>query len=164
MNDAEFWGIIETARDAAGDDIEGRADTLAKELEALPLDAVQSFQLTYDACLERANRWPLWGAAYFLLGGCTDIDFRYFLDWLISEGRQVYEQALIDPDSLAARAEADCCQLDAFGYAAQDVYESKGGEELQRNFPVESARPFGSQWDEDSLRRKFPRLAERFDA
>jgi len=163
MNDSEFWGIIRAARNAAGDDIEGRALALAQELEPLALDAIQSFQLTYDAHLERANRWPLWGAAYFLIGSCTDIDFRYFLDWLISEGREAYEATLQDPDSLAARSETDCFQLDSFGYAAQEVYESKSGEEIERDFPVESARPFGSEWDEDTMRRMFPRLAERFD-
>jgi hypothetical protein len=43
----------------------------------------------------------LWAAAFVINGGCSDDGFEYFRGWLITRGREVFERALADPDSLA---------------------------------------------------------------
>ncbi|WP_081897590.1 DUF4240 domain-containing protein [Massilia sp. BSC265] len=164
IEETEFWRIVGAAREAAGKDVEERPETLRLELERLPLDTIQSFQRLYETLLRRANRWNLWGAAYLMNGGCSDDGFRYFRDWLISEGQQVFEQALDNPDSLATVEDADYYDLESFGYVALGVFESKGGGELERDFSDETTIPSGEKWDEDDLPGMFPRLAERFDS
>ena len=51
--------------------------------------------------MDSAYCWSLWGAAYVINGGCSDDPFVDFRASLISRGRQVFERALSDPDSLA---------------------------------------------------------------
>lgn len=162
MDESNFWHIVNTARDAAGTDTEARIDTLRSALEELPLSSVQSFQRMYEQILLRANRWDLWGAAYLMNEGCSDDCFRYFRDWLISEGKDVFERALQNPDSLVEAPALDYYELESFGYVALEVFESKGGGELERDFACELAQPAGDEWEEDDLPEMFPRLAARF--
>jgi hypothetical protein len=35
-------------------------------------------------------------------GGCSDDGFEYFRAWLLAQGRDTFEKALEDPDTLAA--------------------------------------------------------------
>jgi hypothetical protein len=46
-------------------------------------------------------RSPLWAAAYVINGGCSDDGFENFRSRLITQGRQVYERTVADPDTLA---------------------------------------------------------------
>jgi hypothetical protein len=43
----------------------------------------------------------LWAAAYRINGDCSDDGFDYFRDWLITQGRDMFEAAVADPDALA---------------------------------------------------------------
>lgn len=162
MEDTEFWRIVGAAREAAGSDADERPETLRLELERLSLDAIQSFQRIYESQLQRANRWDLWGAAYLMNDGCSDDGFRYFRDWLVSEGRQVFEATLDNPDSLATVEDAEYYELEPFAYVALDVFEAKGGGELERDFACETTMPAGPEWTEDELPGMFPRLSARF--
>jgi len=54
-----------------------------------------------DKSLRKANTWKLWGAAYLANDGCSDDGFLYFRAWLITQGKDIFEQVCKDPDSLA---------------------------------------------------------------
>lgn len=125
-------------------------------------EELQSFQSHYDRLIGRANRWDLWGAAYVINGGCSDDGFRYFRDWLISEGRETYEAALRDPDSLAALPKVELAENELYGYVAPELFEEAGAGELDRDFSAEVADPVGEQWEEDAVYAMFPRLAEKY--
>jgi hypothetical protein len=162
VRDQEFWGIVGAAREAAGSDVEARVTALERELNKLPLGAVQAFQVKYDEMIRRANRWDLWGAAYLMNGGCSDDGFRYFCHWLISEGQVVFERALADPDSLVEVPHMEYFELEAFAYVALKVFESKGGGELERDFSIELTAPIGEEWEEEQVPLLFPRLAQAY--
>lgn len=162
MNEQIFWDIVGAARTQAGDDIEARVDALEAALDVLSMAEIQDFQHQYDAMIRRAYRWDLWGAAYLMNEGCSDDGFRYFSDWLISEGKDTYEAALANPDSLAEIADQEYFELESFGYVALKVFEAKGGGELERDFSTELSMPAGDEWEEDALPGMFPRLAARF--
>ncbi len=161
MDDDRFWTLVAAAREAAGDDVEDRVAGLEQAL--LPLEPAEliGFQRKYDELLARACRWSLWGAAALLQGGCSDDGFRYFRDWLISEGEAVYEAALADPDSLADADPDAPFELEAFGYVASEVYEQVADEEMPRRRSNDPAEPLGKPWEEDELTALFPRLARR---
>jgi hypothetical protein len=95
-------------------------------------------------------------------GGGTDDGFRHFRDWLISEGEAVYEAALVDPDSLAALAQDEGFELEAFGYVAAEVYEQMTDAAMPRGKSMEPAAPAGKSWQEDELPALLPRLARKF--
>ena len=165
MDEQVFWELVEAAKQTGGDDSNERPAALEALLMQRPLEEVQGFQRCYEPQLVKANRWSLWGAAYVMMGGCSDDGFHYFRDWLISEGRERFESALADPDSLANEPDHDDpnLELELFGYAAVYAYEKLGGGEIYRDFEaVELGAPAGPEWEERELPGMFPRLAERY--
>ena len=54
------------------------------------------------ATREPANTYHLWRAADILMNGrCSTDSFHYFQMWLVGLGREAYNAAIADPDSLA---------------------------------------------------------------
>ncbi|MCC9648582.1 DUF4240 domain-containing protein [Rubrivivax sp. JA1029] len=163
MEEKAFWSLVERAKARAGSDINSRPAVLQELLQELSLPDIQAFQRRYESYLLLANSRELWGAAYLMNGGSSDDGFKYFRDWLISEGQATFTEALTAPDSLAQIPQrGDYFELEAFGYAALKAFASKGGGELDRDFNVELAAPTGKSWEEAELPAMFPRLASRF--
>ena len=162
MDDERFWAFIGAARDAAGDDVDDRVSGLEQVLLNHHPDEVAEFRTKYDEMLVRAYRWDLWGAAYVMNGGCSDDGFRYFRDWLISEGEAVFEAALADPESLADVHQDEEFELESFGYVAAEVYEQMTDTPLAASRTLEPAEPVGRAWEEEDLQGLFPRLAKKF--
>jgi hypothetical protein len=162
MDDDRFWAFIGAARDAAGDDVEDRVSGLEQVLLNHHPDEVAEFHQKYDEMLARSYRWDLWGAACLMKGGCSDDGFRYFRDWLISEGEAVFEAALADPESLADVAQDEEFELESFGYVAAEVYEQMTDTPLSASRTIEPAQPLGHAWTEDELPELLPRLAKKY--
>jgi len=80
-------------------------------------------------------------------------------------GREVFERALKDPDSLAdIELGPEDPFFEEFAYIAAEAYEKKTQAELpppERLFPEE---PAGDRWEEDSddLAKRFPRLWAKY--
>lgn len=163
MQQQAFWSIVDTARRNAGPDTEARVGALEQQLSRLGLSEIQEFQNRYDETIHKANRWDLWGAAYLMNGGCSDDGFRYFCHWLISEGREAFERALADPESLAELPRQEYFELESFAYVALKVFEDKGGGELERDVSIEMAMPAGEEWAEDELPALYPKLAAKYE-
>jgi hypothetical protein len=162
MNIDAFWKFIDSAKQMADEDTDARVDALRSVLGGLTAADLQSFQNHYDQLIGASYRWDLWAAAYIINGGCSDDGFRYFRDWLISEGRPVFEAAMKDPDSLADLPNVDPAELESFGYVVAELYEQKGAGKLKRDFATESAEPSGASWNEDDVGRLFPRLDAKY--
>jgi hypothetical protein len=158
MDADTFWRTVDEARARAGNNINARVDELREALSSLELNELQQFQNIYDELIRRSYRWDLWGAAYLMNGGCSDDGFRYFRDWLISEGHATFDKALLNPDSLAELPRVEIAELELFGHVALEQFEKKGGGELDRDFPTEISALAGKQWDEEQLPSLFPRL------
>lgn len=76
--------------------------------------------------------WNLWGAAYVINGGCSDDCFEYFRGWLVLQGRETFERALANPDSLAVHPQLEgAAELEEVLYVARTVYQAKTGKEPQ---------------------------------
>jgi hypothetical protein len=165
MNEAAFWQLVEAAKTEAGRDPDQRPVALERLLASLSMAEIQAFQRLYDAQLIKAHQWSLWGAASVMNGGCSDDGFRYFRDWLVSEGQARFKTVLEDPDSLADVPKSDWFGLELFGYAALKAFEQQGGCELDRNFhDVEFAEPEGREWESHELPTLYPRLTKVYGA
>ncbi len=166
MEKAEFWTIIDASRDAAEGDAEAQLETLSEALAVLSPDDIVAFDRHLSAYHIRAYDWALWGAAYVIGGGCSDDGFMDFRGWLISRGEQVYEAALLDPESLVdVVMDDEDCQVEGYQYIASQVWEEQTGKEADE-FPEHdlayNTEPTGAQWDEDNLDALFPALCKRF--
>jgi hypothetical protein len=101
MDEENFWAIVQSANDISGGSMDRKCDVLRQQISALSKDAALEFGRLFDAMMDKAYHWPLWGAAYAIHGGCGDDSFMDFRASLISRGRQAFERALSDPDTLA---------------------------------------------------------------
>lgn len=108
MNIDTYWDLVEQARErATGSDPEAVAAALTDLLVEQGASAARGARVAYSALAARAYGWPLWGAAYTINGGCSDDGFEYFIGWLVAQGREVFERADADPDSLADVVDED---------------------------------------------------------
>jgi hypothetical protein len=98
--------------------------------------------------------------------GCSEDCFRDFRSYLISLGREPYEAALRDPDSLAPVVQdAEQGDWENADSVAGDAYESATGEEIPVDDSDLSGTPRGKPWDddnEDGLVQRYPQLAAKF--
>lgn len=162
MDENQFWTLVEDAKARSAGQLDQRPAALEAVLSTLPLESIQAFQRRHEQLLIKANSWKLWAAAYIMNGGCSDDGFRYFRDWLNSEGKALFERAIEDPDSLSAVPRREYFDLESFGYAALRAFEKKGGGELERDFQVEVAQPTGKAWQEGDLPTLLPKLSAKY--
>ena len=167
MDVDRFWQIVAQSRaDADPNSPDGnmdrQVDRLTRILSDLPPQEVVEFDRHFTTYWLNAYRWDLWAAAYIIEGGCSGDGFMDFRSWLISMGRDVYEQAMGDPESLVVHAvdpTVEVCSFEEFQYVANKVY----GEPIDHGL-VHPGEPAGEPWEEDGddLKRRFPRLWAKF--
>ena len=166
MDESTFWELIESTRAAAGNDTGRQSELLADSLTELSPDAIVEFERIRQRLDERAYTWDLWGAAYVIEDGCSDDCFRDFRNYVISLGRDPFEAAMRDPDSLAVVAEdAETGNWENADTVAGDAYSSVTGGDFPLDDSDLSGRPAGTPWDEDrldELAQRYPRLFARF--
>jgi Protein of unknown function (DUF4240) len=170
MDRDRFWMLIEQAHTADGD-CEQLTAHLVALLRELPANEIVAFQQRLDELLAESFRYSLWGAAVLINAGCSDDGFEDFRGWLIAQGRQVYEAALQDPDSLALHpqvrnldprrrwpATLDYQPLLA---AAWEAYRATTGQEFPSEDLPWPPRDPGPAWDFNDhaeQRQRYPKL------
>jgi len=162
MNIDRFWTIVDAAREAGGVDPDARIAALRDGLANASPEELASFDDHYQRLLAAAHRWDLWAAAYVMNAGRSDDGFRYFRDWLISEGRKVFEGALCDPESLADLPKVEHAENELYGYVAIELHEEAGAGEIEGPHYNEAAEPAGEPWEEDDVDSLYPRLAKKY--
>jgi hypothetical protein len=160
MNADAFWKLIARHRPKPYDP-DAHAERLTAALDKLPTEQVVAFDRIFREHVAQAYRWDLWGAAYVMNGGCSDDGFEYFRYWLVGQGREVYEGALANPESLAKlpQLEEGEAEAESLGYVGMQILEGRGEPVPQVPQP---AKPVGEPWDEDEVFDLFPRLAEKY--
>ncbi len=172
-----FWGLVDAAREQVDDtvvDPDGVADALIKELGGLVAEEIVGFGVQFELLLSQAYRWDLWGASYLLNGGMGDDSFDHFRGWLVVQGREVWEAALADPDSLADVVDEDLQDTtelfdgEAVLAVGAEAYSAVAGSEkafwaaVDAGTPDSPDVPAGEEFDFDDkgeLESRFPRLA-----
>jgi hypothetical protein len=153
MTREEFWEIIDAARGAALFDRARLADALAEELAEIDEDEAADFARHFRECRSESNRQELFAAAWTAGGGASAEDFSDFRDWLITLGREAFEDALHDPQRILDHAEpADW--KDPFDAEVGRVAMGEDDDD-ERPDPRE---PAGRKWEPGELARRFPKL------
>jgi hypothetical protein len=172
MDTRQFWKLIEDARAQVADATDGEAIAAmaAILLLAFPQEEIVAAQRVLTGLLAASYRNSLWAAASLINGGCGDDGFEYFRGWLIVQGREVFEQSVADPDSLAdlpvissPTLDRPCIECEETLYIAMRAYKAATGEELPADaFTVRYPEP-DAGWDFDyddrtKMERRLPRL------
>lgn len=136
MTEAEFWSLIDLARRSVLTTVE-MPKWLVNRLEDMPLAEIGDFGRLFGQASRRAYDERLWAAAYAISHHFASDDvFSDFRGWLVAQGKEVYERALADPDSLADLDRFDGedgqnARLERMLDVADTAYESKtGGKDL----------------------------------
>jgi len=164
MTREQFWKLVDQVKETKKPEV-----AVAKLLRKLTPSEIIAYQEHFDILDRQAYRWDLWGAAYIMGGGCSDdgfIDFRY---GLIALGRDIYESAIKNPDSLAEQRIQGEISNELFGYAAEEAYEELTDEEDMPRLlpPKKRPKPLGEEWDFDDARqnaRRLPKLWAKYGA
>ena len=158
MSEEDFWAIVSAAHQEAPVSMEFKCENLGRSLGELSDLDLTAFAGHFDQAKARSYTWPLWGAAYVMDDGCSDDSFDDFRSSLISYGRERFEAALHDPDSLAEVLpdEAESLFYEGYQYVVAKEFERRGG-----SMPPSAAvpdEPSGEQWDEDTVEALYPRI------
>jgi hypothetical protein len=186
MTLTEFWGILDKAREDAGG-WEEMLDPLVAKLASLKESEIFLWENIFQEYQSLSCKRKLWAAAFVINGGCSDDGFDYFRGWLTAQGRDVFLDALSDPDSLS---DLDCGEGDAeyediLGAALKAYFKKKGdaNPDFDKFYGALEASPFPDalkramageisyaddidiEWDEDgdALAALLPRLAEIYE-
>jgi hypothetical protein len=187
MNENIFWEIIERARTPAASTKEV-LKAIEGQLASMPIEDVLDFGAWLGKCLNRSDDSRLdvaCGIICRVADFVSDDSFLYFQCWLIAQGKETFEAALSDPDSLASLPPlehegeffAPSPFLEELLYVMTKPFEMKSGgkpmSEYREVCPFWK-QPIGSEisskprhenfWgpDKAELRRLFPKLTARF--
>ncbi|MFF2349746.1 DUF4240 domain-containing protein [Kitasatospora sp. NPDC058115] len=187
MDAEEFWALVDGACaevDALEPDFDERCAAVERACEErlvrrTPAEIVR-FSLRQWQLRDHAYRYDLWAAAFLIEGWWSDDGFMDFRDGLISLGRDWYERALADPDSLAdhpaVRGGGDVLiGNEDFNRVAHRAHQRLTGEPDGLDEALEASpeagplrvvtEPAGARWDvadDGEMRRRLPRLAAIF--
>ena len=176
MAEEQFWAIVQTAVDEAGNDEDEYLEVAKRELSKLSLKEMIGLRLRTDKLLYDSYTSEMWCAGYLMNGGCSDDGFEYFRLWVISRGRKVYEAAMANPDNLIDYIgdddEMDFFEFELFWYVALEAFEEAVDADLydyidDDNFKTREGNypNFEFNWEEDepeSMQKLCPRLFEKF--
>jgi hypothetical protein len=153
-----FWQLIDETRNTSKRLVE-MPQALIEILCRLDEHQIVDFWSHHLDCLHRSYDARLWLAAVLLVNGCGDDKFSDFRDCLIAQGKDRFEAAIKDPDSLGdlerERFDGD---YDERNIEAQMRFEALLPE---RKYPDLRNRNL-INGDEKEARAMFPRLAARF--
>ncbi|UQZ32197.1 molybdenum metabolism regulator [Paenibacillus sp. PK3_47] len=179
MASNSFWKLIEQSRQHGKEQVEWLTETLAKA----SVDEIARFEIEFINKMEQSYTSAIWGAAYVLLGGCSDDGFDYFRGWLIAQGEDVYNRVLNDPEYLAEYLSEEVLQendvypeleemlsvaTDAYTYSRTGSFEYDNDmniaflDELEARGYQFKPKNIEFDWEEDDLEERYPVLWARF--
>ena len=130
MSKDTFWALIQEAKNACGQDMDAMTEHLRDGLLIMGAGAARQFHNIFQAYMDLAEPFGLWDAASIIKeNGCTLEGFINFRAWLIAQGKEVYMNALRDPDTLADVEPYGDCSFESIAYVGNDVYHNLTGQD-----------------------------------
>jgi len=178
LDKKEFWRLIEESKK-----FENQAEWLTEVLSHRESNEILEFEFYFESFMNESYQSRLWGAAYILMGGCSDDAFDYFRGWLIGQGEETYQKVIENHEYLATYIHEE--NLDEEGYPQNEEILSVGldaytfkktgdtewdddiHDEMLEKLDKKGLKPavdFEFDWEEDTddLQNMFPKLWARF--
>jgi hypothetical protein len=171
MTDERFWEIIDRACKSDSRSSDAWDDNLVAELVQLPADEILQWNHMFDRFVADACTINLMAACYVMNTGAGSDGFYYFRCWLVGMGKDVYERAIKDADSLVSVAQPYSSGIDAEAEiyaAAHTAWMQVTGNTDSAPYPArnETAVLIGDDWDfdnQDLMREHLPKLTAFYD-
>lgn len=169
MNIDQFWELIEKTLLSSGGDSGTQAEELQHLLVRLGKKEIVAFENILNERISALSRFDVLAANFMIQSYVSDDVFTDFRAWLVSQGKDRYEGALQNVESIAEwldRAAVDDIDGSDFVTLAVTAYEEIGGTEDEFydavKFPDES--DFEQAWPEDrpGFEKKLPNLYRKF--
>lgn len=171
LTDDEFWQLIDDAIQAEPDDGEKRVQWLVDKVATYSIPDIDRYGEIFRRYHNQTYRNDLWAAGYVINNGCSDDGFKDFRAWLIAQGKAVYEDALLDPETLVDVASLIIDEYEYYGdaslesmnYVESYAYRKKTGKEFPSFHGIyQPAQLQGEDWDEETVDQLYPKLAAKF--
>lgn len=157
-----FWKIVDSvSAEVAGADHDGIIKATQWKLREFNSEEIEdwySIQSQYSAL---ANTCEVFCAACLIDGIMTNDGFADFRMWLISRGKEVYLDALKDPDSLAGLSIYGNVRFEEYGYVALNLISTPVTDRTLLVAEILSA-PYKIRCKED-MKKFLPKLYAKFD-
>lgn len=179
MTNKIFWELINHSKNH----VEEQVEWLTKELINQKTEEIIKFEIEFRNKMDQSYTSSLWGAAFVIMGGCSDDGFDYFRGWLITRGEEVFNKVLKNPEYLAEYLSKDYLQEDEFAPQLEEIlsvasdaytYQKTGEFEYNDDTYTEFLNELEAQgykfepidiefdWEEEDLEERYPSLWERF--
>ena len=155
MTPAAFWRLVNQAASRLNPE-----HTLRKALRRLTAEQVAGYQRQFQAHLEKAYCWDLWGASSLRNEDPAQELFVFFLYDLIAHGKLAYARALANADSIV---KTTVFQNEEFGTIAHEIYDEKTRKPLPNAWPPRGKKPAGKRWRFDDPTASFERLPKLYE-
>lgn len=177
MDDQEFWKIIDYAFINSGGSAKAEAQIITQKLSEYKPDEIVDFEIILCEELIKANDFKIMAIDRIIDGTLTDDTYLYFRCWLISLGRETYEQTFKNPDYLADVVEKGVePDFESLLYVATEAFKIKTGKEIEDetfprnvadkkglNYDYGGPPTTGKEWKEDELPKLYPKLWHKFN-
>jgi hypothetical protein len=166
MNEDEFWELIADTKRRAERSTDGQEVLLREALKKYTADEILQFNAIYIQKRDDAYTGDLWDVADFVTCSGGDQAFLDFRAWLISQGKEVYEKALNDPDTLSEILEStnrEDAHFELFSYAASQAYRDRTGgqDSYKRRGPFTGPSLKGEREGDETIPDRFPKLYKK---
>ena len=137
-------------------------------LKGLPADDIIAFENIFRRKLVTAYTFPLLMANFVIQSYVSDDVFEDFRAWLVTQGRERFELALANPESICDwlnRENVDDIDGETMLLLSQTAYEQYGDEdEFFSRIEYLPEPEIKQDWPEDKagFRNKYPRLVDQF--
>ncbi|MDE7244668.1 MAG: DUF4240 domain-containing protein [Oscillospiraceae bacterium] len=175
MSKDDFWNLIADMKKDCGQDMNASIRWMKDQLTALGPQQAQDFHDILHGYRDMAKQYGLWSAASIMCDGCSDDGFIDFRAWLIAQGREVYLEALKNPDSLADVEPYGGCQFELLSYAGSYALEALTGHDAYHSDPlaydalvaelerdIVFGEGIGYPYELDEIAGAFPRLCGKY--
>lgn len=164
MDITEFWKLIDKTRETANGDPRKQSDLLTEELAKLPENEIILFDQIFLDLKDKAYISNLWDAAFIIMYYCGDSCFEEFREWLVGRGKEAYENAIKDPETLVNVLEIGEQIFPTLLSPAMDAYEKVTGKDIPpmpREWAQLQGKPIGDD-RQDEIFARFPKLTAKF--
>jgi len=161
MDINDFWSLIGHSYEAANGDLNTQVELLIEKLANGTTEEILAYDTIFERLMDEANTATLWDAADIIGCGCGYDDFSDFRGWLIAHGKEVYENAISDPESLVDLVKInERARHEEFLYVSIYAHERKTGSPYFHKKEMISIEVKGAHWPEKE--KRFPKLVSKF--
>ena len=136
----DFWSLVNDSKKYASNDRTKQLAFLKKQLEDTTSDIIKRYCVFLMELLKKACSEDIWAAYYTMNGGYEEWGFEDFRYWLISQGKEFWENTIKNPISFlyenVSISEGENPEVTFYEFWGifKTVYEEKSGTELGNSF------------------------------